>query len=118
MQAQRWEKPGSAVVEEPPTPPPKPASFERSSRGSVVAEQDGQSSAGTTLAERPRSVDHAARDDEEEDEEGSEKEGSVQANGSNGGESNSGSINVESETTKEEDEAVAEEDGKFDEVAL
>ncbi|KAK5130318.1 hypothetical protein LTR08_002204 [Meristemomyces frigidus] len=131
MQAQRWENPRSvAAVEEPPTPPPKPTSFERAEgeSESEAGELDGRSLAGTTLAERPRSAGHAAEGDEDEDDEEeeeeeveTEKKGSMQLDGSSGdgGERKSHDEDAGKETSDEEEaEPVADEDGKFDEVTL
>lgn len=109
----------SVASAEPPTPPPKPDN-EDENLAEERTEPDGQSMAGTTLAEKPRDQDEEEDDDDEEDAEDGKTEKGIEL-GSTEAEKKEMPHNKqedENETTQQEAAGMAEEDGKFDEVAL
>jgi len=110
---------------EPPTQPPKAGN---GGRAQESAEADGQSVAGTTLAERPKGVEEEHEDEEDEkvvgdqEEEGDaddddevEKPEPAKAAAVDAARQKEAAKN---ETTNGEATAMAEEDGRFDEVSL
>lgn len=107
---------------EPPAPPPKPV-HERLAEQKAENDEDGegeetegQSLGGTTLAERPKFGDQVEEDEEEDDDD--EDDRTQQGEDPEKSVASTDREAAENETTKDEALRAAEEDGKFDEVAL
>lgn len=104
---------GAPAESEPPTPPPKPAT-ERFAEESRSPEPDERSIAGATAVnEKQHEEDEDSDDDSEATEKGEAEENNLKAVGIPHEQPDSSAQTSEAEAV-----AVAEEDGKFDEVAL
>ena len=106
---QEQDTPGSNT--EPPTPPPKTAGPPIPERESIDEESEDTETEGDTSVVRKEISDDDDDNESEDDETSrtSREQGSAASNPA---------VTKEKETTDREAEAVAEEDGKFDEVAL